>query len=387
MQVGITRTCKALGIQTEAVRDFAFSSIVLGATVGTEASTFEEMANRLVYSGKQVPFDEIANTAVEIELERHAMPGTEDADRDTIIRRLDIVFGAANGMRRVAGGRAARTLLRNIRKKLSVERVPRWDFENKGYILYQEGFIYWLNNSVITALKLFERSAKADERWAKETGSRFHKAKAAMSRVVGARIVVETLTTVAKGPANPDPDPEELEKQAKILAATWTTISDVRSRITDGKQIGMCDRFERNAVLHLAQTRAWLNDQCQGEWPGGNHKYTVEELLAMVQTGRLGLEEDTGILLAASLARANLAFRQGRYQTVIERLADSPEIMLNRKAGETAGLRGQLLAIANRDLDNRDEFIRWCRWLATECNRDAGNGPAIEWSKANLAEA
>ena len=91
-------------------------------------------------------------------------------------------------------------------------------------------------------------------------------------------------------------------------------------RLTDEKETGMCKRFERNAILHLAQTRAWLNDECNGDWPGGKHKFNVEQLLTIVESKKLGEIEDTGISLAADLARGILEFRRCHYETVIKLL-------------------------------------------------------------------
>ncbi len=359
-----------LGITVESVKDFDFASIVLGAAGAPSVTSLKTIEEGLVYAGRAAHYVEVACTASEVELVLNPEVEMEKLDQETIERRLFVAFSAANAQRRDKGGLAAKELLANLRKKLGVTTFPQWDFEEKGNLLYQEAYLYWLNNSE-KAGSLFEQSVKADEQWTRVTGSAFPRAKAAMSRIVGARTAAETLVTTADGSADPAPDRAELERLAKTLEFARTILEEIRPKVRGGG-LWKLERFDRSGVLHLAQVRAWLGDEG-----------VVDDLLVNVKKG-MGAEIDTGTELGVHLGKGILAHVQGRFDDVIPLLEGSPEFMLKKKAGEQSGMRAQLLAIAHRNRGRHSEFTRWCHWLVEECPRDAANGPAIDWAKANL---
>ena len=63
------------------------------------------------------------------------------------------------------------------------------------------------------------------------------------------------------------------------------------------------------------------------------------------------------------------------------KLQDTALIMLEKKSGETSGLRAQLCAQAAWRLGDLERYGYWCEWLAEVCPREAGNAPAVDWAR------
>jgi hypothetical protein len=96
----------------------------------------------------------------------------------------------------------------------------------------------------------------------------------------------------------------------------------------------------------------------------------------------LGIDRDTDLRIR--LARGQLCFVQGKHADVIAALKDTPELMLAEKAGETSGLRAQLVARAYQELGLTEEFKSSCQWLRDKCPEDSGNKLAKDWGRAAL---
>jgi lipopolysaccharide biosynthesis regulator YciM len=94
----------------------------------------------------------------------------------------------------------------------------------------------------------------------------------------------------------------------------------------------------------------------------------------------IGLETSTRV--SVKRAQGTLAFRECRFQDVVDLLEDIPAKL--QKAGERSGRFAQLLAIAYRELGKPEEHNQWCRWLRDDCAEDKANGPAVAWAKAVL---
>jgi hypothetical protein len=75
------------------------------------------------------------------------------------------------------------------------------------------------------------------------------------------------------------------------------------------------------------------------------------------------MDRDTDLSMRA--AWGQLRFAQRRFEEVLPLLKGTPEITLAENAGETSGLRAQLLARPYRALGQHYEFKSCCEWLRT----------------------
>lgn len=83
---------------------------------------------------------------------------------------------------------------------------------------------------------------------------------------------------------------------------------------------------------------------------------------------------------ARRLALAACGYATEEWRLIVEQLKDTIQFALQRFAGETAGLRAVLLAIAYRALGNDTAYHEMLSWLITACPDQGGNRSAKAWA-------
>jgi len=361
-------TCAPFHVDHSLLKQACFGHVVLGFAVASDAMRASDVTTRLPFLASRSDCAELCKTAACIESTLN--PAMDGLDAAIIERRLTIAFSAYDAMRREIDEEHAWKLLTELRARLGVAGNPTMPFEAKGYLLYQVGFHYLLINQLAEALYYLKESAEVDDQWAKHQNATLHFGKAAMSRIAAARAAADVLLSVGDGPEDPKPDMQKVSDLAEKLDAERVRLEGLVDDAA-GMDWFWLQRWYLNALLHLAELRACLGNRASME--------LLTEKATAVSVG-IGLE--TSARQSTKLAQATLAFHERRFQTVVDLLEDIPA--KQQKAGERSGRFAQLLAIAYRALGNIEEHKRWCRWLATECAADKGNGPAVTWAKAVL---
>jgi tetratricopeptide (TPR) repeat protein len=361
-------TCAAFHVDHSALTNCPFGHVVLGLAVGSGSVRASDVVDRLLFSTLHADCAEFSKTAAYIEIQLN--PAVDGLNPLTIERRLTISFAAYDAMRREKNEEQAWGVLTKLRTGLGVRAIPTTAFEKRGYLLYQVGYHYLLTNQLNEALRYLNQAAEDDDLWATQENSDIHFGKAAMSRIAAARAAADVLLSTSNGAENPKPDMKEIAAIAQRLDAERIRLEELIIG-AKGMDWSWLQRWHLNALLHLAELRAYLGD-----------RISVESLTksAIKIAPVLGLATPTG--QSAKLAQATLALYERRFEIVVDLLKDIPAAQ--QKGGERSGRFAQLLAIAYHELGNLKEHDRWCRWLASECSVDKANGPAMSWAKAVL---
>jgi hypothetical protein len=188
-----------------------------------------------------------------------------------------------------------------------------------------------------------------------------------MSRIVGARTTLEHHAATAMFSVPPALDTHQVRQLIDELRQAVETIRSGRDSVAPGQHKNV-SRFLLNGLLHLAQAYAWLGDAAP-------MRAALSDISPLPQV--LGQE----VRDIKRMVWSQLAYARGQYRRALSLI---PPDFAQKKAGEASGLRAQIIAASYRQLGRQQEFMKWCRWLVTECPEDVGNGPAVLWAKACL---
>lgn len=367
-------TCEALGLEERIGRKLGFGPLILGAALAHRVADFDMIQSRLVYGGRSQDFARVAMAAAEIVRLISPANSGRIPDPETQALRLRFAFGAANGERRLHGGRKAGQLLDALRRSLGVHDIPDGPFQEKGFILYQDAYLLRLGNAGTKALQRFQESAMADDEWAGLNSLPFHSGKAAMSRIAASAYRIDLV--LFGGPAGLEFQP----RHADLDAIRFDLRRDIRLLDqlipnADCEHNGrMLRSFRNNGLLHLAECCGWAEDS--------------DELESAVKALGEGWQSDEHTQYAIGLSRGALLIMQSNrnpegLEQAIHVLEGQPEKRAETMAGEGAGKVAAMLVLAYAGTGRQADAERMREWiLSGECLLDSGNGLAKRWAEA-----
>ena len=360
----VAPTCNALATDPNSVESLGFSSLVLGRALVAGIADVDTIEWRLKYATRSRDFRDVVMAAVQFLLAEHGGPGELPLEEE--IRRLKFAFAAANAERRVHYATAAQSLLRELREQLGVPQIPDEPFWDKGYILYQLGYLHRLNDAFDDAIALFEESASADDEYAKIQNSDVHRGKASMSRIVAAACQTECAVFAPTEGRPLEPNREELQSVMDRLSSELAILEEVLNGAVEDRWKRMLQGFRSNALLHLAEVAGWLGIESD-----------VKKLLASFEAcNQRSIPTDDAI----GLAKGALGLALRDHDEVVRQLEGQPQRRVELGSGEGAGKAGVMLVLAYVELGQHANAKALNAWLLSdECPVDAGNRLAKTW--------
>jgi len=349
------------------------AALILGAVVAHKKLSIERMTDRLMYGRQSKLLSPLIDTAAELVL---AM-GKDAWTTHPLEWRLPFVFSAYDAYRRIDEQHAWRKM-KDLRSRLGVSNLPPGTFEGKGYLLYQEGIHYDVNNRPTEAIRRLTESAQSERDLAKQmndpaqiarlTAKACQSQNAALQihfskafRLDGAALEAFRRETLPGLLAEAQALGENLEKQMNHL---------------DDGLLKMAKRFRLNNAYLQGRINAVL----------GHAEETRRKAEFMLQLGDEidpSWREDWN-QSCADLIEAELADAQGQFREAIAILTelkpkDDTGFYLGRE-----GRRRQLLARAHYGLGEHSAYERLLQGIHKDLNPLHRNQIIIDWAREKL---
>ena len=325
-----------------------------------EHLVFSRLSDQTLNQGMDLAKD-IVLAAIDIE----AVRSFDKNNIPALIKRFNLAFFLIRAVRLSTGGEAAKLAFEQAKRKLSIEKYPEYLFQEKGYFLYQEAYMYMMANDYEKAKELFEESALADETWVQERPEDIiHWAKAGQSRN-GALFttfhVLEMNSITLDGGVISDSDNRKLTAEGNKILEQYQRIENKIPEHFQERFGGFVD----NCLHIMARLAAWRKSRSEMEYYL-DRRYEKNYLNDWL----------------TQYAEIVLAYASGDYVKIINESGDSPVEMMKKGSGENVGSKAQILAVANYRFGKFKEFEKWCRWLISdEFRADSGEGLIKEWAK------
>ena len=99
-------TCTAMGIESDLVKSYGFSTLILGAAVAEKQVDLDTIEQCLVLGGRIPDSASIVKAAAEISLACYKGPADHELPLGERLKRIKFAYAAANGERRLNFGGA-----------------------------------------------------------------------------------------------------------------------------------------------------------------------------------------------------------------------------------------------------------------------------------------